>query len=117
MQPVEPFAMAACGPTFDVGVELMDGTGLINRIIYELNGHLHETPYNISVPKFNRWETLHPVPQIHLEVTYADDADDIIRKAGTSDPNLEQLRTQVRYKIDLKRHIAHVFIAAADSWS
>jgi hypothetical protein len=91
----------------------MDGREWITRIIHELNEHLHETPYDLSVPKFNRWEPLQPVPQINFEVTYAGGADILIREAASSGPNLEQLMAQVRYKLDLKRHIAHVFIAAS----
>jgi hypothetical protein len=90
----------------------MNGRKWIARITYELTERLHETPYDIFVPRYDEGQPLQPVPQVHFQVTYADDADDVIREAASSGPSLEQLMEQVRFKLDLKRHVAHVFIAS-----
>jgi hypothetical protein len=75
-----------------------------------LLAHIHEVPYDISVPKFDRWNGIQPVPQDPYEVQYHGDAAIVLRMVGNSDQRLVDLRRPLRIDVDLDGQIAHVFL-------
>lgn len=80
------------------------------RLVHAFLRQICEIPYDLFVPKYERWVGLQPTEQEHYLVVYHDCADGLLRRVAVQDQSLYPLQRRLNFCLDEKNRRLHVHL-------